>query len=360
LRRRRKIWIALIAVVAAAVIVRAALPWVVTDYVNGKLANMGEYRGHVDNVDLSLIRGAYVLRDVRVVKRRADVETPFAQMDRMDLSIQWPALLEGELVGEIIMQSPVVNMVQGERESQTQLGTGVNWPERVRDLFPFNFNRVEVVNGLVTFRAPGIETDESLTLRNLRVVLTDLTNVRETQETAFAELALRGDVMGDAPLVVNGRINPNAEVPTFDIDLSLEGARLVEVNPWLDEFLGVDAERGAFSMYTEIAAADGRFEGYVRPIMENPEIFRKEEAASGPFRKAWEALVGLAMKVFQNAPQDQVATQVPLSGEVENPDAGVLAAGVNLVRNAFVAAFSHALEGSVSLKTVDPEAEESE
>jgi hypothetical protein len=86
--------------------------------------------------------------------------------------------------------------------------------------------------------------------------------------------------------------------------------------------------------------------------MENPEFFDADESASGPFKKAWEAVVGFAAKVFENRPQDQVATQIPLSGELEDPDAGVVPAIVNLLRNAFIAGFAHSLEGSIDLRDV--------
>ncbi len=36
-----------------------ALPYVVRDYLNERLANMGDYRGQITDVDLALWRGAY-------------------------------------------------------------------------------------------------------------------------------------------------------------------------------------------------------------------------------------------------------------------------------------------------------------
>ena len=158
--------------------------------------------------------------------------------------------------------------------------------------------------------------------------------------------------MGNAPFKLDGQIDPNEELPAFDVDVSLENAKLVDVNPWLREFLKVDAQKGAFSMYAELATADGRFEGYVKPILEDPEIFDTKEATSGPFQKAWEAIVGLAAKVLENRQEKQVATRIPFSGNLDDPRAGILAALVNLVRNAFVAAFAHSLEGSISLRDV--------
>lgn len=352
MRKRSKILVAIGALALVLIGARVAAPEIVKRYANRELANLGEYRGSVADVDLFLWRGGYALRGLDIVKTTGATDTPFVSMPRMDLTMQWGALLRGQAVGEVVMHAPEVNFVQAESEDESQFGTGVNWPQAIRDLFPFRLNVVEVFNGLVTFRAPGIETDDSLTLRDARVVLHNLTNVQGREDAAFADLEVGGRIMGNAPLELTGRIDPNEQLPTFDLDLSIEGAKLVDVNPWLRQFLKVDAQAGAFSMYSELAAANGRFEGYVKPILENPEFFDANEDTEGPFRRAWEALVDFAAKVLENREKNQVATQIPLRGDLENPDADLLEAMVNLLRNAFVAGFAHSLEGSITLRNV--------
>ena len=363
--RRAAVVIGVLAVIGVGA--RLAAPTVVERYVNRQLANMGEYRGTISGVDLHLLSGGYVLRDLTIVEIGSANETPFVTMPSMDLTLQWHALFRGQAVGEAVMHEPVLNLVQGPSDEEQQLGAGVNWPQKIRDLFPFRLNVVEAQNGLVTFRAPGIGTDDSLTMRDFQMRLRNLTNVQDVAEPAFAEIDVRGGIMGNAPVTLTGRIDPNETTPTFDVDFSLEGARLVDVNPWLREFLKVDAEMGVFSMYAELAAAEGRFEGYARPILEDPKFIDKNEDDGGPFRKAWEGLVTLAAKILENREEEQVATQIPLRGEIEDPDVGVLTAMVNLLRNAFVAAFSHSLEGSINLRDVagevlggDSEADDSE
>src|SRR5690606_2850686 len=207
-------------------------------------------------------------------------------------------------------------------------------------------------DGTATFRAPGIEAGQSLTVERLDVLLHDLTNVDERRSAAFASIDARGAVMGDAPIVLRGRLDPNESLPTFDIDFSIEGAEIVEANPWLREFVNVDAETGTFSLYAELAASEGRFEGYVKPLLDNPSLFRLDEPAEGPFQKAWEALVGLGAEILKNPETDQVATEVPLSGRMDDPDIDLLAAMVGLLRNAFVSALSQALEHDVGLRDV--------
>jgi hypothetical protein len=184
-------------------------------------------------------------------------------------------------------------------------------------------------------------------------LLRNLTNVQRKNEDAFAEIDTEGRVMGNAPVKLAGKIDPNADTPTFDIDLSLEGAKLVDINPWLRRFLKVDATAGQFSMYAELAAAKGHFEGYVKPFLEHPKITNAKEEAQGPFQKLWAGLVALAAKIFENRQEKEVATKIPVRGDIEDPKAGILPALVNLARNAFVAAFSHSVEGSISLSDRD-------
>jgi len=353
MRKGLRLALAIVGVlVVIGIAARLAAPPLIERYVNRSLADMGEYRGTISGVDLHPLAGGCVLHDLTIVKVDSVHETPFAAIPTVDLTLQWRALFRGRAVGEVVMYDPVLNLVQGPSDEEQQLGTGVNWPQEIRDLSPFQINVVEARNGLVTFRAPGISTNDSLTIRDFQMRLRNLTNVQNVEEPAFAEIEVRGGIMGNAPMMLTGRINPNEEAPTFDIDMSIEGARLVDVNPWLREFLKVDAEDGVFSMYSELAAYEGKFEGYVRPILENPKFTATNEDEKGPFRKVWEGLVNVAAKILENKQEQQVATQIPLRGQFEDPKVDVLTTIVNLLRNAFVAAFSHSLEGSINLRDV--------
>src|SRR5690349_7856298 len=178
--RRAAVVIGILVVLGVAA--RLAAPMVVERYVNRSLADMGEYRGTVSDVNLHLLAGGYVLRDLTIVKIDSAQETPFAAIPTMDLTLQWRALLRGQAVGEVIMHEPVLNFVQGPSNEKQQLATGVNWPQDSRDLFPFRLNMVEAQNGLVTFRAPGITSNDALTIRECQMRLRNLTNVQDVAE----------------------------------------------------------------------------------------------------------------------------------------------------------------------------------
>ena len=63
----------------------------------------------------------------------------------------------------------------------------------------------------------------------------------------------------------------------------------------------------------------------------------------------WEGLVGAIAELLENQPRDQLATNIPLEGDLSNPDTSVLVAVINILRNAFVEAFQANLDNSISL-----------
>jgi hypothetical protein len=167
----------------------------------------------------------------------------------------------------------------------------------------------------------------------------------------FADFALTARVLDTASARVDGSVNPWAKQPTFDVNVEVKQVSLPKVNPWLREYIKADAESGDFELFLEIAAAEGKFKGYAKPILKNVNITSSEEQ-DNVLRKLWEGVVEFAANLFENKQKDQVAARIPFSGSVENPKAGIMETLVSVVRNAFVSAFARSLEGSISLRDV--------
>lgn len=348
MRRAIKYPLVLIALVAVLVGARLALPYFVLDHVNDRLVALKGYDGHVDDIDIALWRGAYRIDAITIVREQGG-DTPFFTADHIDLSIEWRSLFKGSIVGTALFEQPVLNLVQAENAERTQLGKGVNWFARLEEFFPFRFNTVEARNGSVTFRAPGIATQDALTAQNVNAEVRNLTNVSDSTLEAFADFDVHGEILGQAPAHIAGRVDPGADHPTFDVNMTLEKVELVQLNPWLRAYAKVDAEGGSFQLYSEIAAEDGAFKGYVKPLMQDVNIYSSKEEEPNPFRRLWEGLVEVVAELFENQSEDQVASLVPLSGRLDDPDVDVFESIVGVLRNAFVGAFSQSLENTISL-----------
>jgi hypothetical protein len=290
--------------------------------------------------------------DIRIVKTGSQQPEPFFDAQRIDFSVEWRSLLQGRLVAECEMFAPNVNLVRSESKAQSQLGTEVNWADQLEQLFPFRFNTIVVHDGVATFRAPGIGSKDALEASNIDGRITNMTNVGKAGQETFSGFYATASVLDTGTATVAGSANPLARTPTFDVNLTVKGVQLPKVNPWLREYIKADAEAGDFELYTELAAADGKFKGYAKPIMKDVDIYSSEEPEENPFKRLWEGLVDFAAEVFEDQDTEQVAARIPFSGTIQNPDAGVLETVVSVLRNAFVSAFARSLEGSVSIRDV--------
>jgi hypothetical protein len=350
--RRNKLLVTLAVLVAFVVVIRAALPYAIKDYVNRALHGLESYDGHVADIDLALWRGAYRIDGLEITKRGADTQTPFFSSDRIDFSVQWSSLVKGALVSEAVFTRPVLNLVQEKSEQKSQTGEGEDWQAQLEKLFPFTFNTIAVRDGTVTFRAPGIRTQDALKAERIEGIVTNLTNVEDANRETFATFELQGVVLGGAPAHVNGSLDPWAQQPTFDVNLEVKQVALPKVNPWLRQFIKADAESGDFELFVEVAAAEGKFKGYAKPILRNVNITSAQEQEENLLRKLWEGVVDFAANILENKEEEQIAARTPFTGTIENPEASVWPTIVSVLRNAFVSAFARSLEGSISLRDV--------
>jgi hypothetical protein len=331
---------------------RLALPYVVKDEVNRKLAALAAYDGHVDDIDIHLWRGAYSIDGLEIVKTGAKRPVPFFKAARINLSVEWRSLWKGSIVSEAEFLAPELNLVQGRTKQDSQLGGEENWNRRLEELFPFRFNTLTLHYGTVRFLAPGINTRDAITARNVEGEVTNLTNVIETGKETFANFALTANVLDGAPASVKGSVNAFATTPTFDVNMEVKKVQLPQVNPWLREYIKADAEAGKFELYMELAAADGKFTGYAKPILEDVDLYRSGEPEKNPLKRLWEGFLDFAANVLENKDADQVAARIPFKGTIKDPQTSLFATIASVLHNAFISAFARSLEGSISLRDV--------
>jgi hypothetical protein len=350
--RNRKILVSVLAIAVLLLAARLALPHAVARYVNGKLQTLETYRGHIGDVDIHLWRGAYSINLIEIEKINAARSVPFFRTQRLNLSVEWRSLLKGSIVSEAEFVGPELNLVQARNEKASQLGDEENWNARLAELFPFRFNTIAVNEGTIRFLAPGIDAKDAITARHVNGSVSNLTNVVDSGKRTFADFRVKAQVLDGAPAVVAGSVDAFAARPTFDVNLEVKKVSLPQVNPWLREFIKADAEAGDFELYLELAASEGRFAGYAKPILQNVDLYRSGEEEQNPLRRVWEGFLDFAANVLENPEADQVAARIPFTGTLDNPQTSLFATVASVLRNAFVSAFARSLEGSITLRDV--------
>lgn len=344
----------LLIVVLVLVLIRIALPYVLESYVNHALNKSRAYGGRIGHVNMQLWRGGYGIHQIEIFKKDGKVRSPLFSAQQVDLSIEWRELIQGSLVGEVIMHQPRINFVEGPTPDQSQNGKNEDWDKLLESLFPFKLNRVEIANGEIHFQNPESKPPVDIYTSRIFATATNLTNARDLHEKLPSGLSAHGSIYGNGHLDLELHMNLVKAKPAFEINCGVTNVNLVDLNDFLRAYGKFDVERGSFALYTSVASDGGTYEGYFKVFFANLDIFEWEkERKKNILEIFWQAIVGGVTTALKNHPKDQLATKVPISGSYSNSTVGVFTATGTLLQNAFIHALVPKLDKPVTVEQVE-------
>lgn len=360
MNKSKKVLTIVLLIVSILVVVRLCLNSVVKYVINDTLKNDIEgYTGGITEVDINLLRGAYALHNLKLMKVEGKVPVPFIDVAKIDFSIEWKSIWDGSLVGEVMATNPKLNFVDGPTEAQTQTGEEGNWRETVRKLFPLRINTFTINDGEIHFQNFHSRPKVDIAVDKLHLIARNLTNSEKISKTMVSTIDAKGKVMDTGNLKLFMKTNPLQEEPPFDFKLSTDNVDLVKLNDFFQAYADIDMEKGKFSLYSEFAGDNGKFKGYAKPLFSDIKIVKvKEDIKKGPFRFLKEVGIGLIGTIFKNHPRDRQATKIPISGDINNPDIDVWQTIINAVKNSFIKAIDPGLEGDVDMGKLEGDKED--
>lgn len=320
--------------------IRLAMPYAIRHYVNHAIKNVQGFDGSVKDIRINLYRGAYTIDNLVLVKTNAATREPFLIIPEMDLSIQWHELFHGALVGKVVVNDARINFENGPTEQEKQAGMHKNWKDTLEKLFPVTINRFQVNNSAVHYSDPHRDPPVDMWVTNLYAAATNLTNVRKKNVRLPAGLDAHATTIGGGDLNIHLRMNPLANAPTFKIIADVTNMDLTALNSFMRSYGNFDVQQGRFALYLDVAAADEKYQGYLKPFFFDLQVFNWTEAKhENVLHDFWEAIVAGVSHVLRNQPKNQLATTVPIAGRFQstnNVDLWATIGGV--LRNAFVRA----------------------
>lgn len=340
-------------VIGVLVLVRLLLPYVLLHYANKSLATMPDYYGHIEDIDLSIYRGAYQINDMYLNKRdeKSNRQTEFFKTRNIDLSIEWKPLFKGSVVGQLMFDSPTLIFTKNKTELDDVQKDTNDFRKLLKDFMPLKVNKFEIKNGSIHYIDPNSNPKLDIFLTDTYALAQNLTNADEAANKLPATVNARANVY-TGTMVLNMKLNPLAEDPAFDLNAEIKNSNLVLLNDFFKVYGHFDVNKGNFGLYTEFAANDGKFKGYVKPIIKDLDVLGPEDRKDAFFQKVWEALAGGVSKVLENPKKDQVATKVAIEGSFENPRTRTIDAVFELLRNAFIRALVPSVDNQISLNSL--------
>ena len=354
---KKRICYVLLGLLVVLIAIRLYLPYAAASYINTTLSQSKEYNGRVGDVDLMLWRGAYSLEHVLLYKANGQVDRPLFKAEYVEFTLSWSQLFKGAAVGVVIVNSPEINFVDGNTEEKSQSGKNENWLYIANQLFPLRIDKLTINNGKIAFHNPDTSPAIDIALHDIQLEVNNLVNSDNLSDSRVATAKAQGQTAEQGTISLNAKLNPSTQNPTFDVDIQADNVGLVNFKNLLDTYAPFDLEAGTLILAAEVASNEGRVKGYIKPILRNVEVFSWkgdiERDGDGFIEGSIEAISAFITELFENQSEDQIATRIPIEGDLSNPDTQTWEAFVAILKNAFVKAFKGDVEKSVELDRLE-------
>lgn len=339
-------WI--IAIVVILIGVRIALPFLAENRINKSLDDIEGYHGGVGDVSMNLYRGGFVVSDLLIFEEAsADTTIPLVDLREFDFSIEWRALFKGEFVGEVYLDTLLINFTKIQEEAEIDsTNDRSNLIEELQKLNPITLNIVEVKNAQINYKDPTSDPMIDVAFKEFYLKAENLGNVVDDSKELPATLEVRANSADSGRISINAQMNILKDPPDFNYDVKIEGLALAHYNEVFDAKANIKIQRGKFNLYSEGKAKDGVVDAYAKPLVIDLEVADADSSAS-LLKKVYTGIVDFGVDIFTNSDEDQTGTKIPIEGTFEKADPQIFQTIINFFKNAFFEAYIREIEHSI-------------
>lgn len=277
---------------------------------------------------------------------------PELEVARVDVAIDVHALLDKTVVASMHIRQPTARFTASTKKKEVS-GPDLTLAQQLGDLIPLRLNRLEVNGGKVFFTTQielpsGTNRALNLKLTKIEVLAENLTNSAKISRslTGTIKASASAETWGD--IDVNGKLNAMAKQPTFDIDASLRNLQLTEFSDWTMAFGRFSFTSGSLDVFTEVAAKNGSFVGYVKPLAKD---VKTQAIAKDLGAEIIAGVVEGVTKLLSNPTTKRAGSKVEFRGNFSAPQVDVVGAIIEVLKNAVIKALRPVVDGEIDLST---------
>jgi uncharacterized protein DUF748 len=225
-------------------------------YTEAKMnARLQGYTATIGALHFSPINFSLELRDTVIVQHEHP-DPPVANIGRLYASVHWRALLSGHVVGDILIDRPVVVLDLPQAKEEIDDATPVKdkgWQDALQAIYPLKINQLRISRGDVTYKDNG--PFKPLRVQDLELEVSNIRNVHSEVGVYPSPMRLTARVFEGGSVSATGWADllaaPHA---AFMTDVKLDGIELDYFKPITNRYnLAVD--KGTLSAYGEIEIA---------------------------------------------------------------------------------------------------------
>jgi hypothetical protein len=325
---------------ALLVILYILAPFIIKHYLNFRVLNdMGSYSGHVEDVDLGIIDGEYLLKDLIIKRDTEKNPVDFFTVETFAIALSWEGLRHGEVLTRVKLTKPELTFLDANKKEDQQTGEGTNWLSVFEEILPVTLHKLVIHDGIIRFQNLDTTPTVNIAVEEIDAELTNLTNVKDADGRRVASATLTGQLFGDSPLTAKADFDP-FDFNDFEFAADAKNVRINRLNDFARAYANIDFKSGHGQIFAEISARDRELNGYIKPLFEDINIASwqqdVEQQGDNPLQLLWEAGWGLISALITNIESDKVATQIDIKGSLEDTDISSWQAVLGVLHNAFI------------------------
>jgi hypothetical protein len=199
----------------------------------------------------------------------------------------------------------------GEFNLQQLARTEASAPEPPTAMSWFRLGKAKLANGSIDFTDHFIRPNYSAKLTGLTGSLSALASDKP------ADIDVRGNVQGTAPLEISGRINPLGPNLFLDVKASATDIELPPLSPYSGKYVGYGIEKGKLSMKVSYQVDNRKLKAQNSIVLDQLTFGEKVESPD-----AINAPVQFAVSLLKDA-DGVIRFDLPVGGSLDDPDFSV-------------------------------------
>lgn len=313
--------------------VRIILPSVLLSQINKYLNNLdANYVGHVQDLDLSIIRGAYKLEGIEFELRESNEK--FIEIDMADVSIAWREVIRGKILSDIIFEQPKIIFSQNRWDKLLEKKSkNIESAESAGNkLFPILLTSIKINDGKF----------EYIDRKNRSIIISNINGETTNVYLAGDEPNERPYYKLNATLPTQGQLNLSG---SFAIDnksvdwssrLKIENLKLPDFNNWVSDYVQLTFNHGTLDLFAKGEGKNSDFKASIKPFLRNLDIMSDKKDFKSIKHFGIEFLVAIVNLVFQNRSSRDLAFYLPFEYQGGKFDADYWAMIKSMYENGFI------------------------
>lgn len=318
------------------------MPFTLKHYINRKIDSSVGYYGSVSDIDLSIFKNTYLIKNIRVIKDTSKIKQPLFQAEGLLFTFNWTDLFKGGISGSATLYSPILNYTLGKKPEQTQAPSEAKpLTDILENILPFRIDIFKIKNGKINYLNAVSSPEFNFYATNVQGKIENLTNSKKLSSSLYASANFTAKAMENGFLTLKLLINPISEIPLFKLDGTLNGLNLTNINDYVQAKSKIKFNSGTLDFTTKLNSGGDKVKGYAVMDIENLEIASIVESLKGNKSLTYkfaEVFSESASELMELRP-DKIHAKVNISTPIKKGRPDMIATVVNAIRSAFVDAF---------------------